>query len=99
MHDTKENIESNIWCAEICFMGASDVEMKSLIRIFRSEVGELIDLGHLLHIQIHKGRFQRLLVAGFPSSNPSPPFEEQEAEVMAQLEVLAVLEVTLLRRW
>jgi len=80
-------------------MGASDVEMKRLIRICRCEVGELIDLGHSLHSQIHTDHFQRLLVADFPSSNPNPPFEAQEAEAMALREVLAVLEVMSLRRW
>jgi hypothetical protein len=26
MHDTKEKVESNIWCAKICFMGDSGLE-------------------------------------------------------------------------
>jgi hypothetical protein len=94
MHDTKENIESNIWCAEICFMGASDVEMKRLRRRCRSNVGELIDLGRSQHSQIHTVHFQRLLVADSPFSNLNPPFEGQEAEVMVLQEVQAVLEVT-----
>jgi hypothetical protein len=93
MHDTKENIESNMLCAEICFMVASGVKRR-LRRICRSKAGGIIDLCHLMDSQIHTDHFQRLLVGDSPSSNPCPPFEGQEAGAVVLREVRVALEAS-----